>query len=46
MYHGMYQCVVCGKWYFNRRKLHKHLIVEHNYIIELTENGGQLDVES
>ena len=31
----MMKCRECGQWYFNRKKLNKHLIKEHGYIIEL-----------
>jgi len=32
---GMCRCRECGRWFFNWRKLSKHLILEHGWVVEL-----------
>ena len=47
---GMCRCSECGIWFFNWKKLHKHLVVKHDFRVELPEteqeessvNGAQV----
>ncbi len=34
---GMVRCPECGKWYFNHKKLTRHLLDKHDYEIKLEE---------
>jgi len=39
MNNGMVRCQECGRWYFNRWKLHNHLIREHDYEVKLEDKN-------
>lgn len=40
MYHGMNRCIECGRWFFNWRKYHRHLVLAHDYTVELPEENN------
>ena len=42
---GMVRCQECGRWYFNWKKLWRHLIERHDYEIKLDEDEEEEAVE-
>jgi len=42
MNNSMVRCQECGLWYFNHKKLTKHLIEVHGYVIEIEEDNDEV----